>query len=121
MGSNRSILNSFSFAFDGIKEALKEEPNFRVHILIGALALVLAFFLGFSGVEWIILLFTIFFVLSLELINTAIEDTVNLISREVSKEAKVAKDVMAAAVLLGAIFAVVVGLFLFLPKLIVFF
>ena len=116
MGSERSLLKSFSFAFEGLKEALREEPNFRIHILIGASALILASFLGFSPTEWIILIFTIIFVLVLELINTAVEEAVNLISKEVSKEAKVAKDVMAAAVLLGALLAVVVGLTLFLPK-----
>ncbi|MBI4157642.1 diacylglycerol kinase family protein [Candidatus Woesebacteria bacterium] len=116
MGTNRSLLKSFSFAFEGIKEALKEEPNFRIHILIGVIALILASFLGFSGTEWAILVFTIIFVLTLELINTAIEDTVNLIGKEISKEAKAAKDVMAAAVLLGAVLATLVGLILFLPK-----
>ena len=117
MGVKRSIFGSFSFAFEGIKEALKEEPNFRIHIIIGLTVSILAFFLNFSNVEWLILIFKILFVLILELVNTAIEGTVNLASPEISREAKVAKDVMAAAVLLGAVLSVLVGLFLFLPKL----
>ena len=121
MGVQRSLVKSFYFAFEGIKQALKEEPNLRIHILIGLVSFVLAFFLGFSKIEWVILIFTVLFVLILELINTAIEDTVNLASPQVSKEAKVAKDVMAAAVLFGALLSVIVGLFLFLPKLINFF
>lgn len=121
MATNLSILKSFSFAFEGIKEAVKEEPNFRVHVFIGICALILAFFLSFSTIEWLILIFTIFFVLVLELINTAVENTVNLAEPGVSKGAKAAKDVMAAAVLMGAILAFVVGLILFLPKLIALF
>jgi diacylglycerol kinase len=76
----------------------------------------LAFFLGFSPVEWIILAFTIAFVLILELINTTLEILVNIVSPEIKEEARIAKDVSAAVVLIGALLSLVVGAFLFLPK-----
>lgn len=118
MGIAHSTVKSFSFAFDGIKTAFKEEPNFKIHVVLALLALILAVILGFSGIEWLILLFTITLVLTLELVNTALEEIVNLVSPEIKEGAKVAKDVSAAAVLISAILAIVVGLVLFLPKII---
>ena len=83
---------------------------------IGFLTFILAGVLSFSLIEWVLLIFTIFFVLSLELVNSALEVTVNLASPEVKEEARIAKDISAASVLLAAVLAVVVGLILFLPK-----
>lgn len=117
MGIEHSTSKSFSFAFEGIKTAFKEEPNFKIHTALGVLALILAFFLGFSRVEWLILLFTISLVLILELINTALESMVNLVSPEIKPEAKIAKDVAASAVLISAILSILVGIVLFVPKL----
>jgi undecaprenol kinase/diacylglycerol kinase (ATP) len=107
---------SFGYAFSGIRTALKKEPNIRIHLVLALLAIILAYFLKFSPVEWIILAFTISFVLILELINTTLETLVNIVSPEVREEARVAKDVSAAAVLISAILSVVVGAFLYLPK-----
>lgn len=121
MGVNRSLVKSFFYALEGIREALKEEPNFKIQALAALLAIILALFLGLSSVEWIILIFTITFVLVLELINTIIEGVLNLASPGISREAKIAKDMMAGAVLLGAIFSVIVGVILFLPKILLLF
>jgi diacylglycerol kinase len=116
MSKEYSTLKSFSFAFDGIASALKQEPNFRIHIILGLIVLVAAYFLKFTSIEWLILILTIFFVLVLELINTTLEQLVDLVSPEVQPKAKIAKDVSAAAVLLSAIFSIIVGAILFLPK-----
>lgn len=118
MSKKRSVAKSFGFAFEGLKEAFRKEPNFRVHILLAILAVVLALYLGFSYTEWIILLATIAIVIVSELINTAVESLVDLVSPEIKDEAKVAKDVLAAAVFVSALLAIAVGAFLFLPKLI---
>jgi diacylglycerol kinase len=117
MGLNHSKVKSFSYAIAGFKEAFEKEPNIRTHVLFAILTIVAAIVLDFTKSEWIILLFTIFFVLTLELVNTAIEALVNLISPEIKPEAKIAKDISASVVLLGAILAVVVGVILFVPKL----
>jgi len=116
MSQTHPTITSFGYAFSGLKTALKDEPNIRIHLLISLLTVVLALFLGFSPVEWIILAFTISFVLILELINTTLETLINIVSPEIKEEAKVAKDVSAAAVLIGALLSVVVAGFLFLPK-----
>jgi len=116
MGINHSKVKSFSFAFAGVKEAFKKEPNLRIHFSIAILALIFAFFLKFTVIEWVILFITIFFVLTLELINTSLESVVNLVSPEIKDEAKIAKDVSAAAVLFASIMSIVVGIALFVPK-----
>jgi diacylglycerol kinase len=116
MSKTHSALGSFGYAIEGIKEAIKNEPNIRIHLIIGIMAAILAYFLKFSKTEWIILVFTISFVLILELINTALEAIVDIVSPQTQRKAKIAKDVAAAAVLISAILAIIVGAFLFLPK-----
>lgn len=116
MSKTHPTLMSFDYAFSGLRTALKKEPNIRIHLIIALLAIILAFFLNFNSVEWIILAFTIAFVLILELINTTLESLINMVSPEIKEEARIAKDVSAAAVLISAILSVIVGAFLFLPK-----
>ncbi|MFZ5932862.1 MAG: diacylglycerol kinase [Patescibacteria group bacterium] len=116
MSKERPFLSSFVYAFSGLKTALKNEPNIRIHLALALIAALLAFWLKFSPIEWIILALTIFLVLILELINTSLESLVNIVSPEVKEEAKIAKDVSAAAVLISALLSIVIGAFLFLPK-----
>ena len=116
MGLKHSTSKSFSFAFQGIKTAFKNEPNLRIHTLITIVVLTIAYFFGFSAFEWLLLAFTIFFVITLELLNTVLEAIVNLVSPEVQPHAKIAKDVSAAMVLVAATMSVIVGLILFIPK-----
>lgn len=116
MGLNHSTLKSFKYAIEGIKTAYKQEPNLRIHTAIGFCALVAGYFLKLSSVEWLILILTIFMVITLELINTVLEALVDLHSPEIKNEAKVAKDVSAAVVLVASVFAIIVGVILFLPK-----
>ena len=117
MSRIRTIPQSFGYAFEGIKTAIKNEPNFRIHLLVGTFAIVVAMMLNFTPNEWLILISTISFVLILELINTSLEAIVNMISPERQANAKVAKDVAAAAVLIASILALIVGATLFTPKL----
>ncbi len=121
MSYRRPIHRSFYYASDGIKEAFRNEPNFRAHIIVSIIVLVLGFFLGLTNLEWIVLFLTIAFVIVLELINTSIEALVDLASPEIHPKAKVAKDVAAAAVLLAALSAGLIGMLLFIPKIFYFF
>jgi diacylglycerol kinase len=118
MSKTHSTVKSFSYAFQGIRTAIKNEPNFRIHITIASIALILGLILRLAPSEWIILFFTIAFVLILELVNTSLEALVDIVSPELQPKAKVAKDVVAAAVLVSAILSLIIGLFLFLPKII---
>lgn len=116
MSKKYSITRSFFFAINGLKSAVIKEPNFRIHVISAILALTAAYFFNFSLMEWLILAIVIFLVIAFELLNTVLEALVNLISPELNPEAKIAKDVAAAAVLASAIFSVIVGAILFLPK-----
>lgn len=111
------MVNSFRNAFNGVKDSLKSEPNLRFHILVAILIIIAAYFLKFKPTEFAILFLTIFFVISLELINTVVEKLVDMHSKEISEEARVIKDISAAIVLTGAIGSVIIGIFLFWTKL----
>lgn len=112
------MLQSFKYATQGMKDAIKSEPNLSVHLLFAVIALIFAYFLKFSEIEFAILVITIFSVIILELINTIIEKLVDMYSLKISEEARQIKDISAAVVLLSAVSAVVIAIFLFVPKII---
>ena len=116
MSKKYTRIKSFKFAFQGLRTAIKNEPNFSVQLAIATITLLLAVFLKLNTTEWLILVLVISSVLLLELVNTSIEAIVDLVSPEVKDQAKVAKDVAAAAVLISSISATIIGGFLFLPK-----
>ncbi len=114
--SEEKHVNSFRYALEGLIHALREGRNFRIQALFGILVLTLAWIFGFNRFEWALLLFTISLVLTAELLNTVTELVVDLAVKEkMLPKAKTAKDVSAASVLLISIFAVIVGLVLFIP------
>ena len=112
------IINSFKYAFSGVKEAFQSEKNMKIHFLLMVLAIIFGIVLKLSSVEWAILVVTIGLVLISEFINTSLEQIVDIVSPEKQEKAKIAKDVAAAGVLVSAIVAILVGVFLFLPKII---
>lgn len=114
----KKLRNSFKYAFEGVHRELKEEQNLKIHILIMILVIIAGFTLKLSPMEWIICIILFGFVIALELINTAIELTVDLAMPEIHPKAKAAKDIAAAAVLISATCSVIIGLIIFLPKII---
>ena len=108
-----SLTQSFGFALRGIYYALTRERNLRIHFTAGAFALFFSRYYDLSGVELGLLILCIGFVLVCEMVNTAIEKTVDLETSGFHKLAKIAKDVAAGAVLVSAITSVVVGFLLF--------
>lgn len=111
-----SLLMSFAHAIDGVLGALKTERNLIIHF--GAMALVIVFgvVLSISQTEWLICICLFALVLTAELINTAVETVVDLITSEYNSKAKLAKDTAAGAVLVAAICAAVAGAMIFIPK-----
>lgn len=107
---------SFQHAWDGVWHAWKSQPNFRVHLTLAILAVILAILLKLNYWEWMILTMTITLGLVIEMINTAIESVVDLVSTEWRMSAKSAKDVSAGAMLIYAIGSILVGAILFIPK-----
>ncbi len=111
-------VKSFQVASSGLKHAATTQINFQIQIVVGLLVLLAAWYLNFSRIEWLVLIITIGLVLTAELLNTVIEVVVDLaVKEQLLPEAKIAKDVSAAAVLLISTVAFVVGLILFLPHL----
>jgi diacylglycerol kinase len=109
----KRLFHSFKFAFHGFWLACKEQPNLRIHLFVSALVVGLAFYFGVSKLEWCVLLTCIGLVISLELLNSAIEGFVNLVSPERQPKAGNIKDMAAAAVLVAAIISSIVGLLIF--------
>lgn len=109
----KKFLNGFKYAFNGIISAIKTQRNFRIHICVLIFVLSYSFFYKFNRIEYILLIITFSIVLSSELINTALEYTVNICSPEYNKLAKIAKDCAAGAVLITALGAIVIGIILF--------
>lgn len=115
--THRSLFASFKNAFKGFFYCLKSQPNFRIHIVAAFLVLLLSYFLKVGRLEVLILFSFISLVLILEMINTAFESLIDLMSPTWKKKAMIAKDVAAGAVLLAAVLAAVIGLIIFRPKL----
>lgn len=107
---------SFKYAFEGIISTIKEERNMFIHFLISIIVVIAGVYVRLSLNEWLICLLLFALVFSLELINTAIENTVDLVTTKKNKKAKLAKDAAAGAVLIAAIFASIIGIIIFLPK-----
>lgn len=109
---------SFKNAFAGLVWAMTTQPNFRIHVSISCIALVLSWYLSISRAEFGVIIFAIVFGLGAEMINTSIESMTDLITKEWNKEAKIAKDVAAGMMLLVACGDTVVGLYILGPRLI---
>ncbi|NCU18477.1 diacylglycerol kinase family protein [Pallidibacillus pasinlerensis] len=114
----KSFFLSFKYAFEGIVSAFKKERNLKIHFVIAAVVIVLGALFKLHKLEWIILILTIGIMIVLELINTSIERTIDLITEDYHPLAKQAKDIAAAACLVFAICTVIIGLIIFLPKII---
>lgn len=108
--------DSFKFAFCGILDLVSAHTNFKIHIGFAFLACAAGFFLNINTTEWLFIVLMITMVLVAEGLNTAIEYTVDLASPNQHPLAGKAKDVAAGAVLICAIGAIIVGLIIFLPK-----
>lgn len=117
---NKRLINSFGYAFEGIKQAYLGEQNMRIHFFMASLVIIFGFFLKISYMEWLVCLLLIGLVIMAEFINTAVEYVVDLASPKVHPLAKAAKDTASAGVLMMAIISAVIGLIIFVPKLIVF-
>lgn len=107
----------FSYAWNGIKEIIITEYNFRIHLIAAVLTAVAGFIFRLSNMEWAIIVLVIGLVLIAELINSVIERTIDYLKPEIHPSAKIIKDVAAGVVLITAIIALIVGLLIFFPKL----
>jgi len=110
------LINSFKYAIAGFLHCVKRERNFRIHLVASVVAISLAAFFDLSRIEFAAIIGAIALVLVTEMINTAIERIVDNLTTERNENAKIAKDVAAGAVFVAAIFAAIVGLAVFAPR-----
>lgn len=111
-----ALTKSFEYAANGLRGILIQERNFKIQLFIGFCAVILGFIFNLNISEWLDLVIVITLVLVFELINTSIEEIVDLVSPEYKEKAKIAKDVAAGTVLVASIGSVIVGVLLFAPK-----
>jgi diacylglycerol kinase len=113
-------LQSFGFAIKGLKTLFQTQANARIHAIAIVVVTALSFYFKLETWEWCSIVIAFVMVLSAEAVNTAIEFVVDLVSPQYHPLAGKAKDVAAAAVLITAMGAVVIGAIIFLPKILVF-
>lgn len=120
MIKKNSIINTFKCALNGILIVLSTQRNFIIHFCIFIIVIISGILLKISYYEFIAILLISTIVFSLEIMNTSIEKTLDYINKEYDDNIKIIKDISAGSVLLSAIFAVIIGLIIFLPKIIKF-
>ena len=113
--SVKALIKSFQHAFCGILTSFVIGRNIKVHYIAALAAILGSLYFGISKVEFLIILLVSTQVICLEMVNTAIERTVDLVTVEYHLYAKIAKDIAAGAVLVAAIFATIIGGIIFLP------
>lgn len=111
------LYKSFGYAFQGIFNTIRTERNIKIHCAAAILVTIFGIWLQISKTEWMICFILFGLILALELVNTAVEATVDLFTEDRKPLAKKAKDAAAGAVLIVAIFAAVIGILIFIPKL----
>lgn len=105
------------YALNGLKEAFNRELNFRIHLIIALLVIIFSFMMKLTIFEWLFIILAIQMVLLAELINTIAERIIDYIKPDIHPKAKIIKDISAAVVLIAAIFSVIIGMLIFIPKL----
>ncbi len=116
-GEVAAFLNSFAYAWRGLVYAVRTQRNARVHMVLGAAAIILGLLLRISPVEFALIFVAITLVFIAEMFNTVAEACIDLVTQEYHPLARIAKDVAAGAVLLNAMLSVAIGLLVFVPHL----
>jgi len=111
----KRLLKSFKYAFRGIGKLLKKEQNFRVHLIFGAIAVILGVYFQLQRWEWVVIVLMIALVFTMEILNTVFERLTDMLKPRVHQYVAEIKDVMSAAVLIAAITSIIIGLIIFTP------
>lgn len=111
--TTKNFFESFKCALTGIKYVFTSQRNILIQLVFAIVVVLIGFLFRISYIEWVVLILTISLVLFAEFINTAIETTVDLITEEYNKKAKISKDISAGAVLITSINSIIVGIIIF--------
>jgi diacylglycerol kinase len=116
----KTFLNAVLFALQGIMQFFSRDRNGKIQMVIGITAIILGFTVSLSSFQWLLVLFCIGLVISLEMINSAIERYCDLVTTDFHPSIKIIKDIAAGAVLVASITSLVIGLIIFIPALVQF-
>lgn len=116
----KKFIYSVQFALHGVKQFFSRERNGKIQIAFGAAAIILGITVSISSFQWLIVLLCIGLVISLEMINSAIERYCDLVTTDYHPGIKIIKDVAAGAVLVASITSLIIGLIIFIPALVQF-
>lgn len=117
---NKNFLDALKKSMNGIKYTFKSGRNFKIQLVLAIIVIIASIVLKITLAQWAIVTILIFLVLSAEMMNTVIETVVDMITTQYDENAKIAKDVAAGAVTICTICSVIVGLIIFVPKLLEF-
>lgn len=118
MFSWRRLTNSFKFAFRGLFSAIQSEQNFRIHVLLAAVAIFLGFYFSIPAWQWCLVVVLVAAIFILELLNTIFERLVDVFKPRMHEYIGEIKDMMSATVLVAALASIVIGLLIFIPYII---
>lgn len=113
----KTFLRSFRFAFRGAVQFFSKQRNAKIQTVMGIAAISLGFIVSITPYQWLLVLFCIGLVISLEMINSAIEIFCDMVTTDFHPKIKIIKDVAAGAVLVAAIASLIIGLIIFIPAL----
>ena len=119
--SFKRFLNSIKYSVDGLVNAYQNEQSLWLHAMCTIIIVILGFALQINFIQWAIIVIALVIVLAVELLNTAIEATVDLVTKEIHPLAKVAKDCGSAAAFVSSIMVFIICCFIFIPKIIALF
>lgn len=111
----KHFFKSVACACHGIRMVYSQESSFRIQTIIGIIIIGLAFYLGITGIEWLLILIVIGTVLAFEIFNSTVEKMLDFIHPDEDPKIKIIKDISAAAVLVTALMAIIIGLIIFIP------
>lgn len=114
--SIQARLKSFVYAFEGVMYFIKHEAQALIHLIAIVAVIGAGYWFNISLTEWIAVVFAIGIVISAEMLNTAIEKLTDMVSPQINEQAKIVKDLAAGAVLIASLTAFIIGLIVFLPK-----
>ena len=114
--SIQARLKSFVYAFEGVIYFIKHEAQALIHLIAIVAVIGAGYWFNISLTEWIAVVFAIGIVISAEMLNTAIEKLTDMVSPQINEQAKIVKDLAAGAVLIASLTAFIIGLIIFLPK-----
>lgn len=117
IGKNKYFSQSIEFALTGIRTVFQDERNMRSHLILGIITILFGFIFQLNKWEWLWILLCVLLVIIMEIVNTAFENVVDMVTDfHFHSIGKKIKDMAAGAVLITALFAVIVGCIIFLPK-----